>query len=98
LAGNDSVYLGYGLSLNPQWKLIASHASAFNVPPLGYLYDPYSGNPNFMGLITNWYAHEREGFRGKITLKDEQSRCHRPHPGEEAKLLIFKRLQMQSRY
>jgi len=50
-----------------------------------------------MGLITNWYAHEREGFRVKITLKDEQSRCHRPHPGEEAKLLIFKRLQMQSR-
>ena len=58
----------------------------------------YSGNLNFMGLITNWYAHEREGFRVKITLKDEQSRCHRPHPGEEAKLLIFKRLQMQSRY
>jgi len=50
-----------------------------------------------MGLITNWYAHEREGCRVKITLKDEQSRCHRPHPGEEAKLLIFKRLQMQSR-
>ncbi len=45
LAGNDSVYLGYGLNLNPQWKLIASHATAFNVPPLGYLFDPYSGNP-----------------------------------------------------
>jgi len=45
LAGKDSVYLGYGYALNPQWKLIASHATAFNVPPLGYLYDPYSGNP-----------------------------------------------------
>ena len=45
LAGNDSVYLGYGLNLNPQWKLIVSHATAFNVPPLGYLFDPYSGNP-----------------------------------------------------
>ena len=45
VASKDSVYLGYGYALNPQWKLIASHATAFNVPPLGYLYDPYSGNP-----------------------------------------------------
>ncbi|CAN1514029.1 HicA mRNA interferase family [Burkholderiaceae bacterium] len=30
-------------------------------------------------------AHEREGSRVKITLKDEQWRCHRPHPGKEAK-------------
>ena len=45
LASKDSVYLGYGYDLNPQWKLIASHATAFNVPPLGYLHDPYSGNP-----------------------------------------------------
>ena len=44
LAGKDSIYLGYGYALNPEWKLIASHATAFNVPPLGYLYDPYSGN------------------------------------------------------
>jgi hypothetical protein len=27
----------------------------------------------------------REGSRVKITLKDEQWRCHRPHPGKEAK-------------
>ena len=45
LASKDSVYLGYGYDLNPRWKLIFSHATAFNVPPLGYLYDPYSGNP-----------------------------------------------------
>ncbi len=45
VASKDSVYLGYGYALNPQWKLIASHATAFNVPPLGYLFDPYSGNP-----------------------------------------------------
>jgi len=44
LAAKDSVYLGYGYDLTPQWKLIASYATAFNVPPLGYLYDPYSGN------------------------------------------------------
>ena len=46
LATKDSVYLGYGYDLNPQWKLIASYATAFNVPPLGYLFDPYSGNPD----------------------------------------------------
>ncbi len=28
---------------------------------------------------------EREGSRVKITLKGEQWRCHRPHPGKEAK-------------
>ncbi|MCR1343206.1 type II toxin-antitoxin system HicA family toxin [Acidithiobacillus ferruginosus] len=28
---------------------------------------------------------EREGSRVKITLKSEQWRCHRPHPGKEAK-------------
>ena len=46
LARKNSVYLGYGYDLNPRWKLIASHATAFNVPPLGYLHDPYSGNPD----------------------------------------------------
>jgi vitamin B12 transporter len=46
LAGKDSVYLGYGYDLNTQWKLIASHATAFNVPPLGYLFDAYYGNPS----------------------------------------------------
>ena len=28
---------------------------------------------------------EREGSRVKIMLKVEQWRCHRPHPGKEAK-------------
>lgn len=28
---------------------------------------------------------EREGSRLKIELKGEQWRCHRPHPGKEAK-------------
>ena len=28
---------------------------------------------------------EREGSRVKIALKGEQWRCHRPHPGKEAK-------------
>jgi hypothetical protein len=30
-------------------------------------------------------VHEREGSRIKITIKGEQWRCHRPHPGKEAK-------------
>lgn len=45
LASKNSVYLGYGHDLNPRWKLIVSQATAFNLPPLGYLFDPYSGNP-----------------------------------------------------
>jgi hypothetical protein len=28
---------------------------------------------------------EREGSRVKIELADQQWRCHRPHPGKEAK-------------
>ena len=28
---------------------------------------------------------EREGSRVRIELNDEQWRCHRPHPGKEAK-------------
>lgn len=30
-------------------------------------------------------VHEREGSRVKITIQNEQWRCHRPHPGKEAK-------------
>ena len=30
-------------------------------------------------------VHEREGSRVKISIKGEQWRCHRPHPGKEAK-------------
>ena len=30
-------------------------------------------------------VHEREGSRVKILLMGEQWRCHRPHPGKEAK-------------
>lgn len=30
-------------------------------------------------------VHEREGSRVKILIQGEQWRCHRPHPGKEAK-------------
>lgn len=53
LSAKDSVYMGYGYDLNEQWKLIASHATAFNMPPLGYLFDPYSGNPDLRPETAN---------------------------------------------
>jgi vitamin B12 transporter len=37
-------YLGYGYAFNPQWKLLASTSTAFNLAPLGYLYAPFFGN------------------------------------------------------
>ena len=38
-------YAGYGYQLAADWKLIATASTAFNLPPLGYLFDPFSGNP-----------------------------------------------------
>ena len=45
MASQTTGYAGYGYQLTPAWKLIATVSSAFNLPPLGYLYDPFSGNP-----------------------------------------------------
>ena len=39
-------YLGYGLLLSDRWKLLASAATGFAAPPLGYLYSPGFGNPD----------------------------------------------------
>jgi vitamin B12 transporter len=38
-------YLGYSLPVGEQVRLIASTSTAFNAPPLGYLYAPGFGNP-----------------------------------------------------
>lgn len=46
LAAKTTGYAGYGFQLTPAWKLIASASTAFNLPPLGYLFDLYSGNPD----------------------------------------------------
>ena len=47
LDGNNTGYLGYGYQLNPSFKLLASSSTAFNLPPLGYLYDTaLGGNAN----------------------------------------------------
>ena len=45
-SGQNTGYLGYGRELGGGFKAIASYATAFNAPPLGYLYDPNAGNPN----------------------------------------------------
>ncbi len=45
LAAETTGYAGYSYQMQPAWKLIASVSTAFNLPPLGYLYDPFSGNP-----------------------------------------------------
>ncbi len=45
MAGQSTGYAGYGWQATAAWKLIASVSSAFNLPPLAYLYDPFSGNP-----------------------------------------------------
>ena len=41
-----SANLAWGYSVAPGVKLMASLANAFSVPPLGYLFDPFSGNPD----------------------------------------------------
>jgi vitamin B12 transporter len=40
----STAYLGYSQALSDSFKLIASTSSAFNAPPLGYLYAPGYGN------------------------------------------------------
>ena len=44
-AGQASGSLAWGWQVAPAWKLVASVANAFSVPPLGYLYAPGYGNP-----------------------------------------------------
>jgi vitamin B12 transporter len=41
----DTFYAGAGYSLTDVWKVTASSSTAFNAPPLGYLYAPGYGNP-----------------------------------------------------
>jgi vitamin B12 transporter len=45
IASETTGYLGYGFDIGKEWKALASVSSAFNVPPLGYLYAPFIGNP-----------------------------------------------------
>ena len=45
LAAKTTGYAGYGYQFRPDWKFIVNASSAFNVPPLGYLFDLFSGNP-----------------------------------------------------
>ena len=45
IGGRPSASLAWGWQVAPAWKLVASVANAFSVPPLGYLYAPGYGNP-----------------------------------------------------
>jgi vitamin B12 transporter len=38
--------LGYGYSINQQWRVTSSFGSAFKLPNFNYLYYPYSSNPD----------------------------------------------------
>lgn len=46
IAAKTTGYAGYGFRIDESWKIIASASTAFNLPPLGYLFDPFSGNPS----------------------------------------------------
>jgi vitamin B12 transporter len=46
--GQSTGYLGYGYAFTNSVKLIASTSSAFNAPPLGYLFLPVYGNPQLL--------------------------------------------------
>ncbi|MEN9887447.1 MAG: hypothetical protein RL758_2025 [Pseudomonadota bacterium] len=40
-----TAYAGYGYAIDKAWKVLASASTAFNAPTLGYLYDPFYGDP-----------------------------------------------------
>lgn len=42
----NTAYVGAGYALTPEFKVIGSTSTAFNAPPLGYLYAPGFGNAN----------------------------------------------------
>ena len=52
-AGQASGSLAWGWQVAPAWKLIATAANAFSVPPLGYLYAPGFGNPALQPELAN---------------------------------------------
>ena len=57
-SGQNTGYVGYGRQLGGGFKAIASYATAFNAPPLGYLYDiGNGGNPD----LRPERAHSAEG-------------------------------------
>ncbi len=67
-------YLGYGLPVTEHVKLIANLSTAFNAPPLGYLFAPGFGNPALrpekarskeVGL-----QYEQAGHLARVTLFD----------------------------
>ncbi|MDE2253696.1 MAG: TonB-dependent receptor [Betaproteobacteria bacterium] len=72
-SGQNTGYLGYGRELGGGFKAIASYSTAFNVPPLGYLY--YSAQPYWEANanLKPEKAHSAEGglqwARGSTVLR-----------------------------
>lgn len=61
---NDTHYLGYGFQVSRAWKVLASTSTAFNLPPLSYLYDPISGNSSLQpetALSNEWGVQWNDG-------------------------------------
>jgi len=67
-------YIGYGYPITEQLKLIASASTAFNAPPLGYLFAPGFGNPQLKPELARskevGLQYEREGHLLRATYFD----------------------------
>jgi vitamin B12 transporter len=60
-------YAGYGYAVTDSFKLIASASTAFNAPPLGYLYSPSYGNPDLKPeLSRSFEAGAQYAFSGQL--------------------------------
>ena len=67
-------YIGYGYPITEQLKLIASASTAFNAPPLGYLFAPGFGNPQLKPELARskevGLQYERGGHLVRATYFD----------------------------
>jgi vitamin B12 transporter len=65
----DTFYVGAGYSLTDTWKLTASNSTAFNAPPLGYLYAPVYGNPLLKPELAQSHEVGLQYEKGKQLLR-----------------------------
>ncbi len=67
-------YLGYGLPVTDHVKLIANVSTAFNAPPLGYLFAPGFGNPSLRAEKARskevGVQYDRAGHLVRVTFFD----------------------------
>ncbi len=60
LAGQTTTYLGMSHHLDSHWKVLASYSTAFNAPPLGYLYASSPGYSEANPALRPEKAHSVE--------------------------------------